>query len=132
MKKLALVAAYLLNGTLFAQNVLNEKNIEFVLDNSNLQVVTLQSDENSSSFAILIRESVKPHYHKEHTESIMVLDGSAEMQFGDSTIQVQAGDFLVIPPGTVHSVQVTSSDRPLKVISVQAPQFNGDDRVFVE
>ena len=41
------------------------------------------------------------------------------------------GDFVFIPKNTPHSVNVISKV-PLKVISVQAPFFDGKDRVLLE
>lgn len=114
-----------------AQNIVNKKDIRFILDGSSSQLIRLESDSNSSSFAILIRDSVKAHYHTKHTESIMVLEGTANMKIGDKTFQIQEGDFFVIPPNTKHSVIVTS-DIPLKVISVQAPEFLGEDRIWID
>lgn len=131
MRALLLLSFLHFTLLLSAQNIVNEENINFVMDNSSLQVIKLDSDSNSSSFAILIKDKVKAHYHAAHTESLMVLDGEAEMKLGDKTYSISKGDFFTIPPGTVHSVRVTSKN-PLKVISIQAPEFKGEDRIWVE
>ena len=44
---------------------------------------------------------------------------------------VRKGDFVFIPKNTPHSVKVISNV-PLKVLSVQAPFFDGKDRVLLE
>jgi len=36
-----------------------------------------------------------------------------------------------VPPNTAHAV-VTTSPKPLKVLSVQSPQFLGQDRIVIE
>ncbi|HMC97118.1 MAG TPA: cupin domain-containing protein, partial [Flavobacteriales bacterium] len=82
-------------------------------------------------FLICIDTEVKPHFHRAHTEHVFVLDGEAIMRVGDLVRQIKAGDTMVIPAGTPHSVKVTG-DAPLRVVSVQSPRFDGSDRVFLE
>ncbi|HRH39186.1 MAG TPA: cupin domain-containing protein, partial [Flavobacteriales bacterium] len=74
---------------------------------------------------------VAPHFHQHHTEHVVVLEGTAVMTLGDSTFTIAAGSTIAIPMGTVHAV-TTTSNVPLRVISVQSPQFDGTDRVFVK
>ena len=99
--------------------------------NSNIEVVNLNSDEYSSTFEITIQDSVRLHYHSEHTENIFIKSGSAKMQLGDEIIMIKAGSHLTIPKGTKHAVWVNSTE-PLVVISVQSPEFKGNDRHFVD
>ncbi len=94
-------------------------------------IIPLASDSNCSSFVIRVEEEVKAHYHASHTENLYVIRGKAQMQLGDTTLLIQAGDFINIPPNTIHSVKVTSMDW-LEVISVQSPEFKGEDRIWVE
>lgn len=96
-----------------------------------VQVTPLYSDSLSSSFSICIPHEVRPHYHRYHTEHVVVLDGEGLMQLGDSTFMVVAGSAIIIPQGTPHAVRVTSAT-PLHVISVQSPYFDGTDRVLIE
>lgn len=96
-----------------------------------VQSVELFSDSNSTSFVIFVTDYVSAHYHEYHTETILVLEGKAEMQLDDQTFKIQAGSFLTIPPQSIHSVKVTS-EMPLKVLSVQSPEFLGKDRHFVK
>ncbi len=97
----------------------------------NIEVEKLHSDKNCSSFEISIRDSVRLHYHAEHTEHIFVLEGKAKMKIDDSVNEIKSGDHFVIPAGSKHAVWVLS-DTPLKVISIQSPEFNGQDRNFVD
>ena len=101
------------------------------MEYENINVNKLYDDSLSTSFVIWIKDSVRPHKHEYHTESLYVVDGTAEMFIGDENITIKPGDFVTIPKNTVHSAKVTS-DKALKVISVQAPQFIGNDRVFIE
>jgi quercetin dioxygenase-like cupin family protein len=84
-----------------------------------------------STFFIAIKKQVLHHYHKEHSECIVVLSGKGEMTLREQKIKLRAGIQVSIPKNTVHSVIVTSK-RPLKVISIQSPIFDGKDRHFPE
>lgn len=98
--------------------------------NKPVEVVTLASDANASQFLIFIREQVKPHKHMTHSETIYVLSGTGVMQLGERQFDIGAGDFVQVPMAVTHAVRVTSQ-QPLKVLSVQAPEFSGADRVWV-
>ena len=91
----------------------------------------LHSDSSCTSILLCIDAGVRPHMHRTHTEHVFVLDGTAEMTLGDSTRTIRSGDVILIPPGTRHAVTVTGST-PLRVISVQAPYFDGTDRVWLD
>lgn len=119
---------FVFSQSTFATNlfaIAEPKNLE------NIHVVKLGSDQHSTEFLIFIKQQVPLHYHKEHTETVMFISGSATMQLGDKTLEIIAGDYIRIPAGTHHSVTVTSK-QPLKVLSIQAPEFLGEDRVMIE
>jgi mannose-6-phosphate isomerase-like protein (cupin superfamily) len=97
----------------------------------NVFVKKLYSDSSSTTFAIWIKEEVKPHLHKHHTEVVSVVDGKGLMTVAGETQKIKRGDLILIPPGTVHSV-VAVSNKPLLVISTQSPQFMGDDRFWAK
>ncbi len=101
------------------------------VDDKPVSVTKLASDANSSQFLVVVQTAVKPHYHASHSETVYVISGEGQMQLGDETFAVQAGDFVQIPQGVEHAVTVTSKT-PLKALSVQAPEFFGNDRIFVE
>lgn len=91
-------------------------------------VRTLYTDSLCSSFLICIPHHVAAHYHRHHTEHVFVLDGTGEMLLGDSLFRISPGQSVVVPKGTTHAVRTTSPS-PLRVISVQSPQFDGSDRI---
>lgn len=97
----------------------------------NLEVVKLASDKHASQFLIFVRQAVKNHRHLTHSETIYILEGSGQMQLGDRRFAIGPGDFIQVPEGVVHGVTVTSAT-PLKALSVQAPEFDGTDRVWVD
>ncbi len=91
----------------------------------------LHSDSLASAFIICVPREVKAHYHAAHTEHVVVIAGEAEMRLGDSLFVIRPGDAIAIPRGTVHAAR-TLSEEPLRVVSVQAPSFDGTDRIPVE
>lgn len=98
----------------------------------NVHSRTLYSDtSNVSSFVIFIKKEVKAHKHITHAEHVIVLEGKAEMTLNDKKFTIKKGDVIFIPKNSFHSVK-TISKIPLKVLSIQAPYFDGKDRVLKE
>lgn len=119
----------MLNECLNAQHVIQ---LDTISTSSNkLEVLKLATDSNSTSFYIVIPNEVAPHIHQWHSECIYIIEGSASMSMNDSTFQIKKGDFIYIPAQTKHTVKVTSNT-PLKVLSIQAPKFEGKDRFFID
>ena len=97
----------------------------------NLYNKTLFTDSLASSFCIVIKKEVKAHKHINHAEHVFVLEGKAQMKIADRDFEIKKGDMIFIPKNTVHSVKTTSKEA-LKVLSWQAPFFDGKDRIFVD
>ena len=96
----------------------------------NIYMRKLYSDSTDvSSFVIFIRNEVKTHKHVSHAEHVMVLEGMGMMTLGDSKFKIKKGDIIFIPKGTYHSVLSISKKSALKVLSIQAPFFDGKDRI---
>lgn len=125
MKLLFLLAPFFLYG----QNVKSLVNINAPKSFENIHVEKLSSDKNATNLLIFVKNNVRAHKHNKHTETIFVIDGEAVMVIGKEAKSIKAGDFIIIPEKTIHSVKVTSKI-PLKVLSVQAPEFLGKDRIF--
>lgn len=100
-------------------------------DTADIEVQRLAGDDLSTVFAIWVGNKVRPHYHAHHSETVVVLEGEALMRLGDKYFPIKSGASIFIPKGTIHSVEVTSEQK-LKVISVQAPRFEGKDRIFID
>jgi|688.fasta_scaffold340095_2 mannose-6-phosphate isomerase-like protein (cupin superfamily) len=95
-------------------------------------VEKISEDSLHSTFLITIPEKVPLHFHKHHTENIVVLGGKALMKLGSDTLIISKGDQLTIPKGTPHEVIKVRSRKPLRVYSIQSPLFDGSDRYFVK
>jgi mannose-6-phosphate isomerase-like protein (cupin superfamily) len=119
-------------NNLSAQQYLNTDTIGLKTVSDNLYNKPAFSDSLASSFVIVIKKEVKAHKHLTHAEHVIVLAGAGRMILGEKTIMIKKGDLVFIPENTVHSVQSISKKEPLKVISIQAPYFDGKDRVFTE
>ena len=106
---------------------LNKVNPDLFFDN--IHVKKLSSDVDATTFAIWVKQKVKIHKHVNHVENIYVSEGSGIFQLEDSTFNINSGDLIVVPKNTWHGV-IVSSKKPLKVLSIQSPEFIGNDRVF--
>lgn len=98
----------------------------------NIHVKKINGDSLQTTFVIWVKKNVKAHFHNEHTENIIVLEGKAEMVVNGDTLIIKKGDYLNIPMKTVHEVTKVYGKKPLKVLSIQSPYFDGTDRIFVE
>lgn len=91
----------------------------------------LFGDSLASTFCIVIKKEVKAHKHISHSENVIVLEGEGEMNLGDKQMKIKKGDVIFIPKNTVHSAR-SKGNVPLKVLSVQAPLFDGKDRIMID
>ena len=132
MKQLKLILFFIsLSYGLFAQSFQSADTVKAPATYENIYARPLYSDSLASSFVIFIKKEVKKHKHISHSEHVYVLEGEGEMLLGEKIIKVKKGDVVFIPKNTVHSFKTTSAV-PAKIISVQAPYFDGKDRVMVE
>ena len=130
MKKSIFTLIFLTPVFLYAQKI-DFKNIKVHKDSfENIKVIPLHSDELISAFVVFVKKEVLLHKHAYHTELVRVLEGKGTMTLGDQIFKIKKGDFFIIPTGTPHSV-LTTSKKPLKALSIQAPKFEGKDRIFL-
>lgn len=97
----------------------------------NIYNKSLFGDSLANSFVIVIKKEVRLHKHLQHSEHVVVLEGAGQMQLGDKHLEIKKGDVVFIPKNTIHAVKSTGKV-PLKVLSVQSPNFDGKDRVFID
>jgi mannose-6-phosphate isomerase-like protein (cupin superfamily) len=96
----------------------------------NIHVRKISDSPEQTTFLIWIKNGVKLHKHVHHAENIYVISGKGEMTIGDEKLVIKKGDFFTIPKNTPHGLEVRSST-PVKVLSIQSPQFKGVDRIFI-
>jgi len=114
-----------------SQSAVSLDTVNISAKTENVFNLPLFNDSLASSFCIIINREVKPHKHQFHSEHVFVLEGEGLMKLGEKILQLKKGDFIFIPKNTIHSVKTTSKV-PLKVISIQAPFFDGKDRIIIE
>lgn len=133
MKSILLLASIIIALQTSAQNFIQSADtIKAPTAFENIYSRVLYTDSNNvSSFVIFIKKEVKAHKHLTHAEHVIVLEGKAEMTLNDNIFPVKKGDVIFIPKNSFHSVK-NKSKIPLKVLSIQAPYFDGKDRVFKE
>jgi quercetin dioxygenase-like cupin family protein len=114
----------------FIQSQVNWKN-KSLPGFENIYTEKISEDSLQSTFFIAVKKNVLHHYHKEHSECIVILSGKGDMTLGNQKIKLRKGVQVSIPKNTIHSVAVRSK-KPLRVISIQSPMFDVKDRHFVE
>lgn len=113
------------------QSSINVDTIAKNMHYDNIHSRAIATDSLSSGFVILIKKEVKLHKHLHHSEFVIVIDGEGKMTLGNQELIIKKNDVIFIPKNTPHKV-ITTSQTPLKVISIQSPYFDGKDRVILE
>jgi mannose-6-phosphate isomerase-like protein (cupin superfamily) len=70
----------------------------------------------------------EPHVHKRHSDAYYLLSGSVEFQLDGKTVTSGAGDFVLIPPETVHGFTVGTDGA--RFLNIHAP--GGFEQYFYE
>ena len=130
MNKLPLLLFLLMFQNSFAQVFRYKKSCH--LTDKNIIVEKISEDELHSTYLITILKHVPLHFHKDHSENIIVLEGEAIMKIANDTLNILPKDQITIPKGTHHEVIKVLGKKPLKVISVQSPKFDIKDRYFIK
>lgn len=131
IKILLLATIWFLPMGLAAQEIVRPADIKIREEFENVHTRQLYTDPMVSTFLIEVKKDVRGHYHRFHTEQVYVISGKGEMLLGKRKHKIKAGDFIIIPPNTPHEVKVTGK-QPLRVLSIQAPNFDGNDRVWLD
>ena len=122
MKIFTLTLSILISTIGFSQLVTNIQDIKVDVDFDNVYVKKLDTDSNSTSFIIWIKNGVKSHKHLEHSEVIYVIEGEGMMTVNESKFYIGPGDYFRIPKNTYH--RSTSGEEGSIVIN-QAKRYAG-------
>lgn len=78
------------------------------------------------------RDVSKPHFHRDSTEVTYVIRGSLRLNIGipARSLVLAAGEFMVIPPGTV--LQNPTNDPGTEVLVIKFPSVPGDKFYYEE
>jgi len=74
--------------------------------------------------------STRAHFHRKSEEIYLVIRGSGRMLLGEEMREIEAGDCVVIPPGTVH--RLWADPDALVVVCSSVPPYSHEDTVLVE
>ena len=127
MKILHLFFLFMLTNSLNAQEIVHLFSKEQPEPGFGIESTKLFGDSFVTSFLIFVEATVPGHYHEFHTEQVLILEGTGTIYLGKKSVEVNAGDFIFIPAGKPHAFEVKKG--PVKVLSIQAPGFDGSDRV---
>jgi mannose-6-phosphate isomerase-like protein (cupin superfamily) len=87
---------------------------------------------NESGYALLettvVGEGPPPHIHKTEEEAFYVLENSFDVLVGEPSIKANAGAFVLVPRGTVHTFSKVG--KPAKILIAISPA--GLEKFFKE
>ena len=63
------------------------------------------------------KEGAPPHLHREAAEVFFVLDGSLRVLTGKKLVELNQGDYLLVPPNTPHAFEAAGNE-PAEVLFV--------------
>lgn len=70
-----------------------------------------------------------PHVHRQHQEAFFVVEGTMSFRAGEKTIEAEAGSFIFIPAGVVHTFS-NRTDAPARCVNAYVP--GGIEGFFIE
>ena len=90
--------------------------------------VTIKATAEDTDGSLYLGEaSVEPgfsgpplHRHRELHDMFYVLEGSLSVTVGDETLELEAGSFACVPPGTPHTFANTT-DQPVRFLNFNTP-----------
>ena len=68
---------------------------------------------------------IKRHEHPQSHHFLYLIKGQIELTVGEESRRIQAGDFVTIPPGSVHAMQRIGASEAL-FLDIAAPPDVGD------
>jgi mannose-6-phosphate isomerase-like protein (cupin superfamily) len=97
----------------------------------NIKITTLGQGQSVSHHVVQIRDREKPHLHKLHDGTVVMVEGHGYLMMENRRIDLSVGDIVYIPRGAVHYFVNTASE-PTVAFVVFSPPFDGKDTVPVE
>jgi mannose-6-phosphate isomerase-like protein (cupin superfamily) len=62
----------------------------------------------------------QPHWHQQTTEAFHVIEGALEIHRGDEALHAGPGDFVLVPPRTLHTFS-NNCPQPAKFLVILSP-----------
>jgi mannose-6-phosphate isomerase-like protein (cupin superfamily) len=116
-------------GTEFKQAEIEKVLAENPLGASeNIKITTLGQGQGVSHHVVQVRDQEKPHMHKMHDGTVVMVRGRGYLMMDNRRIDMSAGDIIYIPRGAVHYFVNTASE-PAVAFVIFSPPFDGKDNV---
>ena len=94
--------------------------------------VSLPSQNQSLAEATVpVGGMTQAHFHRTSEELYLFTHGVGRIRVGDEEREVEAGDCVVLAPGTEHKVWNTGTE-PLRLLCCCAPAYSHEDTVITE
>jgi mannose-6-phosphate isomerase-like protein (cupin superfamily) len=97
----------------------------------NIKITTLGQGQGVSHHIVQVRDREKPHMHRIHDGTVVMVKGRGYMMMDNRRIDLSAGDIVYIPRGAVHYF-INTAGEPAVAFVVFSPPFDGKDTVPVE
>jgi len=90
-------------------------------------------EETGGAYALieqtLVGDGPPPHIHTAEEEAFYVLEGALDVLVGERTVTATAGDFVLVPRGTVHTLSKAGSTAARLLVIISPAGF---ERFFEE
>jgi mannose-6-phosphate isomerase-like protein (cupin superfamily) len=96
-----------------------------------IKITTLGQGQGVSHHVVQVRDREKPHIHKMHDGTVVMVRGRGYLMMDNRRIDLSAGDIVYIPRGAVHYF-VNTATEPAVAFVVFSPPFDGKDTVPVD
>jgi len=112
---------------------INEKTKLVKLDPKvGIGLAELVRGENISLHVAIVRDRIRPHYHRNRDEIYYIVKGRGIMKVNNEVRAIREGDVILIPKKSVHSLE-NKGEEPLILVFASAPPFAPEeDRYFIE
>ncbi len=97
----------------------------------NIKITTLGQGQGVSHHLVQVRDREKPHIHKIHDGTVVMVKGRGYLMLENRRIDLSAGDIVYIPRNAVHYFVNTASE-PSVAFVVFYPPFDGKDTAPME
>jgi mannose-6-phosphate isomerase-like protein (cupin superfamily) len=96
----------------------------------NIKITTLGQGQGVSHHVVQVRDREKPHMHKMHDGTVVMVKGRGYLMMDNGRIDLSAGDIVYIPRGAVHYFVNTAAE-PAVAFVIFSPPFDGKDTLPV-
>jgi mannose-6-phosphate isomerase-like protein (cupin superfamily) len=99
------------------------------VDGSLIREIVRSERQTLAEATLPVGGETQEHYHPRSEEIYQFLSGRGRMRLGEAERSIQAGDCVLIAPGSVHKLW-TEGDEPLVLLCCCVPPYSHDDTVL--